>query len=106
FFHELNNFFVLVNSHYTKCTCFLNRHWHTSYGATCTFFDVVDQHTRVVLLVYMIPGEDYHVLSFVTTNNIQVLRNRICRSAIPVFAFHSLLSRQQIDELIHLFIEE
>ncbi|MNH36100.1 hypothetical protein D3C79_968590 [compost metagenome] len=54
----------------------------------------------------MVPGEDHHVFSVVATNNVEVLRHRIRRAAIPVFTVHALLSGQQIDKLIHLFAEE
>ena len=54
-------------------------------------FDVIDQHARAVLFVNMIAGEDHHIFRFVATNDIEVLRHRISRAAIPVFAMYTLL---------------
>jgi rRNA-processing protein FCF1 len=54
----------------------------------------------------MVAGEDHDVFRVVATNDVEVLRHRIRRAAIPVFAVHALLSRQQIDKLVHLFAEE
>ncbi len=54
----------------------------------------------------MVAREDHHVLGLVAADDIRVLRHRIRRAAIPIFAMHALLSRQQIDKLVHLFAEE
>lgn len=69
-------------------------------------FDVVDQHARIVLFVDMIAREDHHIFRFIASNDVRVLGDRICRTAIPIFTLHSLLGRQQIDKLVHLFTEE
>ncbi|MNI47098.1 hypothetical protein D3C73_1015970 [compost metagenome] len=67
---------------------------------------MVDQHARIVLFVDMIAREDHHIFRFIASNDVQVLGDRICRTAIPIFTLHSLLGRQQIDKLVHLFTEE
>ena len=54
----------------------------------------------------MIAREDHHIFRFIASNDIQVLGHRVRRAAIPVFTLHSLLGRQQIDELVHLFAKE
>ncbi len=48
------------------------------------FFDMVDQHARVVLLINMVAREDHHVLG-VAADDIQVLRHRIRRAAYQFF---------------------
>ena len=70
------------------------------------FLDVVDEHVGVVLLVDVIPGEDHDVLRVVAANDIEVLGHRISGAAVPVFTVNTLLGRQEIDKLIHLFAEE
>ena len=79
-----------------------------AYKQRCNvrLFDVIDKHTRVVLLVDMVARQDHHVFRFITADNVEVLGDRICGAAIPVFPFHSLLCWQQIDKLVHFFIEE
>lgn len=54
----------------------------------------------------MVAREDHHVLGLVAADDVQVLRHRVRRAAIPVFAVYALLGRQQIDKLVHLFAEE
>ena len=54
----------------------------------------------------MIARKDHHVFRFIASNDVQVLGHRIRRTAIPVFTLHSLLGRQQIDKLVHLFAKE
>ena len=54
----------------------------------------------------MVARQDHHVFRFITADNVEVLGDRICGAAIPVFPFHSLLCWQQIDKLVHFFIEE
>jgi rRNA-processing protein FCF1 len=54
----------------------------------------------------MVPGEDHDVFRAVATNDVEVLRHRIRRAAVPVFTVNALLSRKQIDKLVHLFAEE
>ena len=54
----------------------------------------------------MVAREDNDVLRLVATNDVEVLRHRIRRAAIPVFPLHSLLGGQQVNKLVHLFIEE
>ncbi len=67
---------------------------------------MVDQHARVVLLINMVAREDHHILGLIAADDIQVLRHRVRRAAIPVFAVYALLGWQQIDKLVHLFAEE
>jgi rRNA-processing protein FCF1 len=54
----------------------------------------------------MVPGEDHDVFRVIATNDVEVLRHRIRRAAIPVLAVNALLSRKEIDKLVHLFAEE
>ena len=54
----------------------------------------------------MIAREDHDVFRVITANNVEVLRHRIRRPAIPVLTVNALLGRQKIDKLIHLFTEE
>ena len=54
----------------------------------------------------MVAREDNDVLRLVATNDVEVLRHRIRRAAIPVFPLHPLLGGQQVNKLVHLFIEE
>ncbi|MNE13783.1 hypothetical protein D3C80_1066310 [compost metagenome] len=54
----------------------------------------------------MVAREDNDVFRAVATNDVEVLRDRIRRAAIPVFTVNALLGRKQIDKLVHLFAEE
>ena len=105
-FDKLNDLVALINRHHAESGCLFDGHRHTGHGAACPFFDVIDKHARVVLLIDMIAGEDHHVLRLVAANNIEVLGHRIRGTAVPVFTMHALLRRQQIDELVHLFAKE
>ncbi|MNZ94834.1 hypothetical protein D3C78_1139510 [compost metagenome] len=67
---------------------------------------MIDQHARVIHLVDMIARQDHHIFGVVTANDVQVLVHRIRRALVPVLGTEALLGRQQIDKLIHLFVEE
>lgn len=58
------------------------------------------------MLVDVVPGEDHDVFRVIATNNVEVLGHRIRRTAVPVLAVNALLSRKEIDKLVHLFAEE
>ena len=92
--------------HHAKRRRFSNGHRQTRYGAARPFFDVVDEHVGVILLVDLVPGEDHDVFRAVAANDVEVLRHRIRRSAVPVLAVDALLSGKEIDKLVHLFAEE
>ena len=106
FFDEVDDFIVGVHVHHAKRRRLGNGHRQTRHGAARPFFDVVDEHVGVILLVDVIPGEDHNVFRVIATNDVEVLRHRIRRPAIPVLAVNTLLSRKEIDKLVHLFTEE
>lgn len=58
------------------------------------------------MLVNVVPGEDHNVFRVIATNDVEVLGDRIRRSAIPVLAVNALLRRKEIDKFVHLFAEE
>ncbi|CQC31962.1 Uncharacterised protein [Salmonella enterica subsp. enterica serovar Typhimurium str. DT104] len=106
FFDKINNLVAFIDRHHAERRRFFDRHRHTGHRATRALFNVIDQHTRVVLLVDMIACQDDDIFRFIATNNIQVLGHRVCRAAIPVFALHTLLGWQQIDKFVHLFAKQ
>ncbi|MNU88999.1 hypothetical protein D3C71_788290 [compost metagenome] len=106
FFNEVDNLVVFVHVHHAKRRRFSNGHRQTRHGATRPFFDVIDEHVRVVLLIDMVAREDNDVFRTVAANDIEVLRHRIGRAAIPVLTMHALLRREQVNKLVHLFTEE
>lgn len=92
--------------HHAKRGCLRNRHRQTRHGAARPFFDVVDQHVGVILLVDVVTGEDNDVFRVVAANDVEVLGHGIRRAAVPVLPVNALLRREQIDKLVHLFAEE
>ena len=106
FFDKVDNLVVAIYMHHAKRGCFCNRHRKTRHGAARTFFDVVDQHVGVILLVDVVPGEDNDVFRVVAANDVEVLGHGIRRAAVPVLPVNALLRREQIDKLVHLFAEE
>ena len=106
FFNEVDNLVVRIHVHHAKRRRLGNGHRQTRHGAARPFFDVVDQHVRVILLVDVVTREDHDVFRAVAANNVEVLGHRIRRAAVPVFPVYALLRREQIDKLVHLFAEE
>ena len=92
--------------HDAKRRRFSNGHRQTRHGAARPFFDVVDKHVGVILLVNVVPGEDHNVFRVIATNDVEVLGDRIRCPAIPVLAVNALLRRKEIDKFVHLFAEE
>jgi hypothetical protein len=67
---------------------------------------VVGQHQRVVLLVDVVAGQHHHVVGPVGGQDVLVLVDGVGGAAVPAFLVHPLLRRQQVDELVHLALEE
>jgi hypothetical protein len=67
---------------------------------------MVGQHQRVVHLVDVVAGQHHDVVGAVAGQDVLVLVDRVGRAAVPAFLVHPLLRRQQVDELVHLALQE
>ncbi|MNP42856.1 hypothetical protein D3C76_1366460 [compost metagenome] len=54
----------------------------------------------------MVTRQDHHIFRFIAANDVEVLVDRIRGAFVPMFGAEALLGRQQIDELVHLFVQE
>jgi hypothetical protein len=106
-FDEVDDVPIGIDRHHAKTTGFVPRHLDTPHRDTTPAGDVVFQHHRVIHLVDVITGQNHHVIRWCgIANDVEVLPDRIRRTAIPVLLIHPLLRREQVDELVHFVAHE
>ena len=81
-------------------------HLDAGNGAGGTLFDVVGNELGVIHLVDVIAGQDEDVFGILGEQNVEVLKDGICRAPIPRILINALLGWQEIDELIDLAAQE
>jgi hypothetical protein len=67
---------------------------------------VVSKHAAVVHLVDVIAGQDDDVFRRVRLHDVQVLENGVGRAAVPPALVEPLLGWQEVNELVHLALQE
>jgi hypothetical protein len=67
---------------------------------------MVGQHERVVHLVDVVAGQHDDVVGACSCHDVVVLVHGIGRAAVPALVVVALLRRQQVDELVHLVLQE
>ena len=67
---------------------------------------VIGEHQCVVHLVDVVACKHDDEVGSVVRDDVLVLPDRVGRAAVPVLFVHALLRRQQIDELVHLALQE
>ena len=66
-----------------SCCVFSSWKVFTYHGDICFFLDMIFQHFVVIQLVYTITGSNDHIRLMTFFQEIQVLCDRICRTAVP-----------------------
>ena len=82
------------------------RHGNAADGALAALGHVVGQHQCIVHLVDVIAGQHHDVVGTVAGQDVLVLVDRVGGAAVPAFFVDALLRRHQVDELVHLALQE
>ena len=67
---------------------------------------MVGEHPRVVHLVDVITGQHDHVVGLIRADDVEALEHGVRRAAVPGVVVDPLLRRDQVDELVHLRLQE
>jgi hypothetical protein len=81
-------------------------HSQAADGHICPRFDMLAQHHLVIHLVDVVAGQDDRILDAIAVDDVDVLRHRIGRAAVPVHLVHPLACRQDIQVFVPLRPEE
>ena len=108
FFDKIGDHAALINRHDPETTGLMTRHFDARHRAFGTALDMVDQHDRIIHLIDVVAGENDDELGCwrIGLEDIDILVNRVCRTAIPGFLVDTLLCRKQVDKLVDFAMQE
>ena len=103
---EIDDAPLFVDVHHAEAARFLARHREAAHAAWIALGHVVGQHECVVHLVDVVSGEHDDVVGAIAVDDVLVLPHGVGRAAVPRVLAHVLLRGQQVDELVHLALQE
>ncbi len=92
---------VSIGIHDTEAAGLLHRNPNHRNGRICLVLLVERKHLVVVHLINMVAGEDQNIIRIILIDEVNILRNGICRSAVNVQIGICLFAgRQYIDTAV------